>query len=129
MKQRTVMHKEGLNVVVKFKKSDFAGQIYKEANREYLLAGTLVNVKTAGEDIRKKGVYVKSATAGTKADGILMHNVEFVYYHDEEIGTVTIEGVAYLDKLIEVGKEHPTPLTVTEAELPSGVTYVNKDRD
>lgn len=129
MKKRTVMHKEDLNVTVKILKSDFANKIYKEANtkKEYLLAGTLVKTKNS-EDIREKGANVIPINSGEKADGILVHDVEFRPYRDQEVGTVAIEGVVYIDKLAEVGKEHTTPLTVTKAELPAGITYIYKDR-
>ena len=130
MKKRTVMHKEVLNVKVKFKKSDFATAIYKDkhSGKEYLLAGTLVNVKTSGEDIRETGGFMKLATAGPAADGILVHDFEFKTYHTEETGSVAVEGITYLDKLIEVGKEYPTPLTVDKTMLPEKITYVYKGR-
>ena len=100
MLKRTVMHKEKLNVKVKILKSDFMQQIYKDTNtnKEYLLAGVLVKAKN-GEDLRENGAFV-----------------------------VPISGIAYLDKLIDVGKEHKTPITVTKAELPEKITYVYKDR-
>lgn len=129
MLKRTVMHKEKLNVQVKVLKSDFANYIYKDknTNKEYLLAGTLVKAKN-GEDLRETGAFVIPSGTGTRADGVLVHDVEFKYYNDNEQAAVAIEGVAYLDKLIEVGKEYATPVTITKAELPEGVTYIYKDR-
>ncbi|MBF4805539.1 MAG: hypothetical protein HXM47_02960 [Pseudoleptotrichia goodfellowii] len=127
MKKRTVMHTERLNVVVKLLKSDFADQLITEGNKQFLPAGTLLKNKTAG-DIREKGDYMLPIAVTDKADGILMHDVEFLNYQVEKVGTVSIEGVTYLDKLIEVGKEHKTPLTVTKDRLPAGITYIYKDR-
>lgn len=129
MLKRTVMHKEKLNVQVKVLKSDFANYIYKDknTNKEYLLAGTLVKAKN-GEDLREIGAFVMPTGTGTQAEAVLLHDVEFKYYNDNEQATVSLEGVVYLDKLIAVGKEHPTPITVTKAELPAGVTYIYKDR-
>lgn len=129
MLKRTVMHKENLNVQVKILKSDFANCIYndKNTNKEYLLAGTLVKAKN-GENLRETGAFVIPTGTGTQAEGILIHDVEFKHYNDNVQATVSIEGIVYLDKLIEVGKEHPTPVTVTKAELPAGVTYIYKDR-
>ena len=126
MKKRTVMHIEKVNVVTRFLKSDFAGYLIEEGENSYLPAGTLVKVKDT-YDIREKGGFVIPSTTG-KADGILVHDIEFKGYETEKPGTVTIEGVAYLDKLIEVGKEHKSTLTVTKEMLPTGITYIYKTR-
>lgn len=129
MLKRTVMHKEKLNVQIKILKSDFANYIYKDknTNKEYLLAGALIKAKN-GEDLRETGAFVIPSGTGTRADGVLVHDVEFKHYNDNEQATVAIEGVAYLDKLIEVGKEYTAPVTITKTELPEGVTYIYKDR-
>ena len=129
MLKRTVMHKENLNVKVKILKSDFTQQIYKDTNtnKEYLLAGVLVKAKN-GEDLRENGALVVPISAGDKADGILLHDLEFNFRNDNETAAICIEGIVYLDKLIDVGKEHKTPITVTKAELPEKITYVYKDR-
>lgn len=126
MKKRTIMHREDLNVTARFLKSDFTGQIIKEGVTEYLPAGTLVKMKTASEEIREKGGNVVPILVTDKAIGILVHDVEFYSY--EKTGTVAIEGVTYLDNLVEVGKEHPTQLAVTKDRLPVGVTYIFKNR-
>ena len=127
MLKRTVMHKENLNVKVKILKSDFTQQIYKDTNtnKEYLLAGVLVKAKN-GEDLRENGAFVVPISVGDKADGILLHDLEFNF--NNETAAICIEGIVYLDKLIDVGKEHKTPITVTKAELPEKITYVYKDR-
>lgn len=129
MLKRTVMHKENLNVKVKILKSDFTQQIYKDTNtnKEYLLAGVLVKAKN-GEDLRENGAFVVPISAGDKAEGVLLHDLEFNFRNDNETAAICIEGIAYLDKLIDVGKEHKTPITVTKAELPEKITYVYKDR-
>lgn len=129
MLKRTVIHKENLNVKVKILKSDFTQQIYKDTNtnKEYLLAGVLVKAKN-GEDLRENGAFVAPISAGDKADGILLHDLEFNFRNDNETAAICIEGIVYLDKLIDVGKEHKTPITVTKAELPEKITYVYKDR-
>ena len=126
MKKRTIMHREDLNVTARFLKSDFTGQIIKEGVTEYLPAGTLVKMKTGSEEIREKGGNVVPILVTDKAIGILVHDVEFYSY--EKTGTVAIEGVTYLDNLVEVGKEHPTQLAVTKDRLPVGVTYIFKNR-
>ena len=126
MKKRTIMHREDLNVTARFLKSDFTGQIIKEGVTEYLPAGTLVKMKTTSEEIREKGGNVVPILVTDKAIGILVHDVEFYSY--EKTGTVAIEGVTYLDNLVEVGKEHPTQLAVTKDRLPVGVTYIFKNR-
>ena len=93
MLKRTVMHKENLNVQVKILKSDFANCIYKDknTNKEYLLAGTLVKAKN-GEDLRETGAFVIPTGTGTQAEGILINDVEFKHYNDNEQATVSIEG-------------------------------------
>lgn len=128
MKKRTVMHREDLNVTARFLKSDFTGRIIEEGVTEYLPAGTLVKMKTTSEEIREKGGNVVPILVTDKAVGVLVHDVEFYTYDKEKTGTVAIEGATYLDKLVEVGKEHPTLLTVTKDRLPDGVTYIFKNR-
>ena len=127
MKKRAVMHRDFNNVVIRLLKSDFANQLIKEGSSEFLPAGTLLKAKN-GNDLREKSDYMLPISAGTKADGVLVHDVEFRGFETDVKGTVAIEGIVYLDKLIEVGKEHKTPLTVTKTELPEKVTYVYKDR-
>lgn len=129
MKKRTVIHKEGLNVKVKFKKEDFTGYIYKDVkqNKEYLMAGTLIKVKS-GNDIRKTGDYVESFKGTGKADAILVHDVELKHYRTEETGAVTIEGIAYIDKIKELYTELEASFTVDETMLPEKITYLYKER-
>lgn len=129
MKKRTVMHKENLNVVVKLFKEDFTNVLIKERNGvEYIPAGVLIKSKAGSEDIREKGYRATPITGTEKADGIIMQDVEFRNNSIETVGTVSIEGIAYLDKLIEVGKEFKQPLTITKTNLPTGITYIYKER-
>lgn len=127
MKKRAVMHREHLNVVVKASKADFANQLVKEGVSLFLPAGTLLKSKNS-YDLREKSDLMLPIAVTEKADGVLVHDVEFKDWETEKPLTVAIEGIVYLDKLIEVGKEHKTPLTVTKDRLPAGVTYVYKNR-
>lgn len=127
MKKRAVMHRENLNVVVKASKADFANQLVKEGASLFLPAGTLLKSKNS-YDLREKSDLMLPIAVTEKADGVLVHDVEFKDWETEKPLTVAIEGIVYLDKLIEVGKEHKTPLTVTKDRLPAGVTYVYKNR-
>lgn len=127
MKKRAVMHREYLNVVVKASKADFANQLIKEGVSLFLPAGTLLKSKNS-YDLREKSDLMLPIAVTEKADGVLVHDVEFKDWETEKPLTVAIEGIVYLDKLIEVGKEHKTPLTVTKDRLPAGVTYVYKNR-
>lgn len=127
MKKRAVMHRENLNVVVRGAKADFANQLIKEGVSLFLPAGTLLKSKNS-YDLREKSDLMLPIAVTEKADGVLVHDVEFKDWETEKPLTVAIEGIVYLDKLIEVGKEHKTPLTVTKDRLPAGVTYVYKNR-
>nr|DAX34157.1 MAG TPA: hypothetical protein [Caudoviricetes sp.] len=127
MKKRAVMHRENLNVVVRASKADFANQLVKEGASLFLPAGTLLKSKNS-YDLREKSDLMLPIAVTEKADGVLVHDVEFKDWETEKPLTVAIEGIVYLDKLIEVGKEHKTPLTVTKDRLPAGVTYVYKNR-
>ena len=121
------MHREHLNVVVRGAKADFANQLIKEGVSLFLPAGTLLKSKNS-YDLREKSDLMLPIAVTEKADGVLVHDVEFKDWETEKPLTVAIEGIVYLDKLIEVGKEHKTPLTVTKDRLPAGVTYVYKNR-
>lgn len=127
MRKRAIMHRERLNVVVKAAKADFANQLVKEGASLFLPAGTLLKSKNS-YDLREKSDLMLPIAVTEKADGVLVHDVEFKDWETEKPLTVAIEGIVYLDKLIEVGKEHKTPLTVTKDRLPAGVTYVYKNR-
>ena len=121
------MHREHLNVVVRGAKADFANQLIKEGVSLFLPAGTLLKSKNS-YDLREKSDLMLPIAVTQKADGVLVHDVEFKDWETEKPLTVAIEGIVYLDKLIEVGKEHKTPLTISKDRLPAGVTYVYKNR-
>ena len=125
MRKRAVMHREHLNVVVRGAKADFANQLIKEGVSLFLPAGTLLKSKNS-YDLKSDLMLPIAVTE--KADGVLVHDVEFKDWETEKPLTVAIEGIVYLDKLIEVGKEHKTPLTISKDRLPAGVTYVYKNR-
>ena len=127
MKKRAVMHREHLNVVVRGAKADLANQLIKEGVSLFLPAGTLLKSKNS-YDLREKSDLMLPIAVTEKADGVLVHDVEFKDWEMEKPLTVAIEGIVYLDKIIEVGKEYKTPLTVTKDRLPAGVTYVYKNR-
>ena len=127
MKKRTVMHREHLNVVVRGLKTDLSNHLVKDGTRLFLPAGTLLKSKN-NYDLREKSDVMAPILVTEKADGVLVHDVEFKDWETEKPLTVAIEGIVYLDKLIEVGKEHKTPLTVTKDRLPAGITYVYKNR-
>lgn len=127
MRKRAIMHRERLNVVVRGAKADFANQLIKEGVSLFLPAGTLLKSKNS-YDLREKSDLMLPIAVTEKADGVLVHDVEFKDWEMEKPLTVAIEGIVYLDKIIEVGKEYKTPLTVTKDRLPAGVTYVYKNR-
>ena len=118
MKKRAVMHRENLNVVVRASKADFANQLVKEGASLFLPAGTLLKSKNS-YDLREKSDLMLPIAVTEKADGVLVHDVEFKDWETEKPVTVAIEGIVYVNK---------TPLTVTKDRLPAGVTYVYKNR-
>ena len=124
MIKRTIAHNEvgGINVPVNLIKADFSSLLYEENERYYILAGTLLSLKVSGENIRKKGVDVVPFTGTGQADAILLSDVEFKLKERNKVGTAMIKGVVYLDKLKEVTS------TITEANLPKNVDYLNKTR-
>ena len=124
MIKRTIAHNEigGTNVAVNVIKGDFAGKIFKENNKEYILAGTLLSLKDPSKNIRKNGVDVVPFSGAGTADAILLNDVEFTHYHTNETGTAIINGTVYLDKLQEVDS------TVTVSALPTKIDYVSKKR-
>ena len=86
MIKRTIAHNEigGTNVAVNVIKGDFAGKIFKENNKEYILAGTLLSLKDPSKNIRKNGVDVVPFSGAGTADAILLNDVEFTHYHTNE---------------------------------------------
>ena len=124
MIKRTIAHNEvgGINVPVNLIKADFSSLLYEENERYYILAGTLLRLKVSGENIRKEGVDVVPFTGTGQADAILLSDVEFKLKDVNKVGTAMIKGVVYLDKLKEVTS------TITEANLPKNVDYLNKTR-
>lgn len=127
MRKRAIMHRERLNVVVKAAKADFANQLVEEGDFLILPAGTLVKSKNS-YDLREKSDLMLPIAVTEKADGVVVHDVLFNPRDLERPVTIALEGVVYLDNLIEVGKGFKTPLTVTKDRLPSNVTYVYKNR-
>ena len=127
MRKRARMHRERLNVVVKAAKADFANQLVEEGDFLILPAGTLVKSKNS-YDLREKSDLMLPIAVTEKADGVVVHDVLFNPRDLERPVTIALEGVVYLDNLIEVGKGFKTPLTVTKDRLPANVTYVYKNR-
>lgn len=127
MRKRAIMHREFLNVVVRGAKADFANQLVEEGDFLILPAGTLVKSKNS-YDLREKSDLMLPIAVTEKADGVVVHDVLFNPRDLERPVTIALEGVVYLDNLIEVGKGFKTPLTVTKDRLPAGVTYVYKNR-
>lgn len=127
MRKRAIMHRERLNVVVKAAKADFANQLVEEGDFLILPAGTLVKSKNS-YDLREKSDLTLPIAVTEKADGVVVHDVLFNPRDLERPVTIALEGVVYLDNLIEVGKGFKTPLTVTKDRLPANVTYVYKNR-
>ena len=127
MRKRAIMHRERLNVVVKAAKADFTNQLVEEGDFLILPAGTLVKSKNS-YDLREKSDLMLPIAVTEKADGVVVHDVLFNPRDLERPVTIALEGVVYLDNLIEVGKGFKTPLTVTKDRLPAGVTYVYKNR-
>lgn len=124
MIKRTIAHKEELSLPVNLIKSDWTSKIVTEDDGvERVKAGTLLSLKNTSEDIRINGTNIVPFGGAGKADGILLNDVEFkILKHANETGTALIEGIVYLNKLIEVDN------TVTKAMLPEKITYVNKNR-
>ena len=124
MIKRTIAHKEELSLPVNLIKSDWTSKIVTEDDGvERVKAGTLLSLKNKSEDIRINGTDIVPFGGAGKADGILLNDVEFkILKHANETGTALIEGIVYLNKLIEVDN------TVTKAMLPEKITYVDKNR-
>ncbi len=124
MIKRTIAHKEELSLPVNLIKSDWTSKIVTEDDGvERVKAGTLLSLKKTGKDIRINGTDIVPFGGAGKADGILLNDVEFkILKHANETGTALIEGIVYLDKLIDLDN------TVTKAMLPEKITYVNKNR-
>ena len=124
MIKRTIAHKEELSLPVNLIKSDWTSKIVTEDDGvERVKAGTLLSLKNTSEDIRINGTDIVPFGGAGKADGILLNDVEFkILKHANETGTALIEGIVYLDKLIDLDN------TVTKAMLPEKITYVDKNR-
>lgn len=124
MIKRTIAHKEELSLPVNLIKSDWTSKIVTEDDGiQRVKAGTLLSLKNKSEDIRINGTDIVPFGGAGKADGILLNDVEFkILKHANETGTALIEGIVYLNKLIEVDN------TVTKAMLPEKITYVDKNR-
>ncbi len=124
MIKRTIAHKEELSLPVNLIKSDWTSKIVTEDDGvERVKAGTLLSLKNTSKDIRINGTDIVPFGGAGKADGILLNDVEFkILKHANETGTALIEGIVYLDKLIDLDN------TVTKAMLPEKITYVNKNR-
>lgn len=124
MIKRTIAHKEELSLPVNLIKSDWTSKIVTEDDGvERVKAGTLLSLKNTSEDIRINGTDIVPFGGAGKAVGILLNDVEFkILKHANETGTALIEGIVYLDKLIDLDN------TVTKAMLPEKITYVNKNR-
>ena len=124
MIKRTIAHKEELSLPVNLIKSDWTSKIVTEDDGvERVKAGTLLSLKNKSEDIRINGTDIVPFGGAGKADGILLNDVEFkILKHANETGTALIEGIVYLDKLIDLDN------TVTKAMLPEKITYVDKNR-
>lgn len=124
MIKRTIAHKEELSLPVNLIKSDWTSKIVTEDDGvKRVKAGTLLSLKNKSEDIRINGTDIVPFGGAGKADGILLNDVEFkILKHANETGTALIEGIVYLDKLIDLDN------TVTKAMLPEKITYVNKNR-
>ena len=124
MIKRTIAHKEELSLPVNLIKSDWTSKIVTEDDGiQRVKAGTLLSLKNKSEDIRINGTDIVPFGGAGKADGILLNDVEFkILKHANETGTALIEGIVYLDKLIDLDN------TVTKAMLPEKITYVNKNR-
>lgn len=124
MIKRTIAHREELSVPVNLVKSDWTTKIVTENDGiQRVKAGTLISLKTSSEDIRIDGTDVIPFSGTGTADAVLLNDVEFkIASHANEPGTALLEGIVYLDKLIEVDS------TVTKAMLPQKITYVDKNR-
>lgn len=124
MIKRTIAHKEELSLPVNLIKSDWTSKIVTEDDGvKRVKAGTLLSLKNKSEDIRINGTDIVPFGGAGKADGILLNDVEFkILKHANETGTALIEGIVYLDKLIDLDN------TVKKAMLPEKITYVNKNR-
>ena len=124
MLKRVIAHNEmgGLSLPVNILKADWASKTYVENNRTYLLAGHLLQVKNAGDDIRLKGVEVIPFAGTGQADAVLLNDVELIWNKDNATGTALVNGIVYLDKLQEV------EATVTKAMLPLKIDYTSKSR-
>lgn len=124
MIKRTIAHREELSVPVNLVKSDWASELITEDDGiQRVKAGTLISLKTSSEDIRIDGTDVIPFPGTGTADAVLLNDVEFkITSHTNEPGTALLEGIVYLNKLIEVDS------TVTKAMLPEKITYVDKNR-
>lgn len=128
MIKRSVVHKEGLAIMINLKHSDFENVVYhdKAENKFYILEGTPVKVKSG--DIKKNVVEVKPTGATEKADGFIVGDTELKFYNDYETGTVILSGVVYFDKILEAIQDFKTPYTFTTAEMPAKIDYIYKNR-
>ena len=90
MVKRSVVHKEGLALMVNLKHSDFENVVYhdKSENKFYILEGTPVKVKSG--DIKKNIVEVKPTGATEKADGFIVGDTELKFYNEYETGTILL---------------------------------------
>ena len=124
MIKRTIAHREELSVPVNLVKSDWTSKIITEDDGiQRVKAGTLISLKTSSKDIRIDGTDIVPFSGTGVADAVLLNDVEFkIASHTNESGTALLEGIVYLNKLIEVEG------TVTKAMLPEKITYVDKNR-
>ena len=124
MIKRTIAHREELSVPVNLVKSAWASDLVTEDDGiQRVKAGTLISLKKPSEDIRIDGTDVIPFSGAGTADAVLLNDVEFkIASHTNEPGTALLEGIVYLNKLIEVDN------TVTKAMLPKKITYVDKNR-
>ena len=124
MIKRTIAHREELSVPVNLVKSAWASDLVTEDDGiQRVKAGTLISLKKPSEDIRIDGTDVIPFSGAGTADAVLLNDVEFkIASHTNEPGTALLEGIVYLNKLIEVDN------TVTKAMLPEKITYVDKNR-
>lgn len=118
MKKNAVIHKLNLAVPCTIKYEDVKNKLkIREDGVGILEEGTLLKPKTG--DFRKSAKETLVATA-SDVKGILVSSLEFKYGETQKIGTVMLEGIVYFDKL----KKLETSLT--EGQLPAGITYIYK---
>lgn len=124
MIKRTIAHREELSVPVNLVKSDWASALVTEDDGiQRVKAGTLITLKTPSKNIRINGTDVIPFPGTGTADAVLLNDVEFkIASHTNETGTALLEGIVYLNKLIELNNK------VTKAMLPEKITYIDKNR-